>query len=93
MHNYIFNTISGVINAREQAGLVAFVILVWASLQCFITLIVAANRAWGTVGLQKLVASTNQKFDAARHYGKHGSPGNGIARTNENSEKLVLCDK
>jgi len=48
MHNYIFNTISGVINAREQAGLVAFVILVWAALQCFITLIVAANRAWGT---------------------------------------------
>ena len=48
MHNYIFNTISGVINAREQAGLVAFVILVWASLQCFITLIVAANRAWDT---------------------------------------------
>ena len=48
MHNYIFNTISGVINAREQAGLVAFAILVWASLQCFITLIVAANRAWDT---------------------------------------------
>jgi YihY family inner membrane protein len=48
MHNYIFNTISGVINAREQAGLVAFVILVWAALQCFITLIVATNRAWGT---------------------------------------------
>ena len=48
MHNYIFNTITGVINAREQAGLVAFVILVWASVQCFITLIVAANRAWGT---------------------------------------------
>ena len=47
MHNYIFNTISGVINAREQAGLVAFVILLWAALQCFITLIVAANRAWG----------------------------------------------
>ncbi len=48
MHNYIFNTITGVINAREQAGLVAFVILVWASVQCFITLIVATNRAWGT---------------------------------------------
>ena len=48
MHNYIFNTITGVINAREQAGAVAFVILVWASVQCFITLIVATNRAWGT---------------------------------------------
>jgi YihY family inner membrane protein len=53
MHNYIFNTISGVINAREQAGLVAFVILVWAALQCFITLIVAANRAWGTAVYKK----------------------------------------
>jgi YihY family inner membrane protein len=53
MHNYIFNTISGVINAREQAGLVAFVILVWAALQCFITLIFAANRAWGTVVYKK----------------------------------------
>jgi YihY family inner membrane protein len=48
MNNYIFNTISGVINTRGQAGIVAFVILVWAALQCFITLIVAANRAWGT---------------------------------------------
>jgi Ca2+-transporting ATPase len=48
MHNYIFNTITGVINAREQAGAVAFVILIWASVQCFITLIVATNRAWGT---------------------------------------------
>jgi Ca2+-transporting ATPase len=48
MHNYIFNTISDVIGAREQAGLVAFIILIWAALQCFITLIVATNRAWGT---------------------------------------------
>ncbi|HCY75131.1 MAG TPA: hypothetical protein DHV28_04365 [Ignavibacteriales bacterium] len=46
MHNYIFNTITGVINAREQAGAIAFVILVWASVQCFITLVVATNRAW-----------------------------------------------
>lgn len=46
MHNYIFSTITGVINAREQAGAIAFVILVWASVQCFITLIVATNRAW-----------------------------------------------
>lgn len=48
MHNYIFNTITDVINAREQAGLIAFVILVWAALQCFITLIGAVNHAWGT---------------------------------------------
>ena len=48
MHNYIFDTIAGVINVRDQAGITAFVILVWAALQCFITLIVATNRAWGT---------------------------------------------
>jgi YihY family inner membrane protein len=48
MHNYIFSTITDVINAREQAGLIAFVILVWAALQCFITLIGAVNHAWGT---------------------------------------------
>ncbi len=48
MHHYIFNTIAGVVNSREQAGAVAFVILIWAALQCFITLIVATNRAWGT---------------------------------------------
>ncbi len=48
MHHYIFNTIAGVVNERDQAGVVAFVILIWAALQCFITLIVATNRAWGT---------------------------------------------
>ncbi len=48
MHTYIFDTIAGVVKAREQAGAVAFVILIWAALQCFITLIVATNRAWGT---------------------------------------------
>jgi Ca2+-transporting ATPase len=48
MHNYIFDTIAGVVNAREQAGVVAFLILLWAALQCFITLIVATNRARGT---------------------------------------------
>jgi Ca2+-transporting ATPase len=47
MHNYVFDTIAGVIKAREKAGAVAFIILVWASLQCFITLVVATNRAWG----------------------------------------------
>jgi YihY family inner membrane protein len=49
MQLYIFNTIAGVINARGQAGVVAFFILVWAALQCFTTLICATNRAWGTV--------------------------------------------
>ena len=48
MHSYIFNAITGVINEREQAGIISFVILVWSALQCYITLIVAVNHAWGT---------------------------------------------
>jgi Ca2+-transporting ATPase len=48
MQHYIFDTIVGVINAREQAGVVALMMLVWAALQCFITLIFAINRAWST---------------------------------------------
>jgi len=45
---YIFATIAGVIKARGQAGAVAFLILIWAALQCFTTLIYATNRAWDT---------------------------------------------
>lgn len=48
MQRHIFDTIAGVIKAREQAGVVALLILVWAALQCFTTLICATNRAWGT---------------------------------------------
>jgi YihY family inner membrane protein len=48
MQRHIFDTIAGVIKAREQAGALAFLILVWAALQCFTTLICATNRAWGT---------------------------------------------
>jgi YihY family inner membrane protein len=47
MLQYIFNTIAGVIKAREQVGAVAFLLLVWVALQCFTTLICATNRAWG----------------------------------------------
>jgi len=47
MQHHIFDTIAGVIQARKQAGAVAFLILVWAALQCFTTLISATNRAWG----------------------------------------------
>jgi YihY family inner membrane protein len=47
MQRHIFDTIAGVIKARKQAGAVAFLILVWAALQCFTTLISATNRAWG----------------------------------------------
>jgi YihY family inner membrane protein len=48
MQRQIFDTIAGVISARQQAGAVALLILVWAALQCFTTLICATNRAWGT---------------------------------------------
>ena len=47
MQSYIFDTISGVVNARGQAGAVAFLMLVWAAMQFFTTLICATNRAWG----------------------------------------------
>jgi Ca2+-transporting ATPase len=45
MQNYIFDTVGGVVNARSQASLVAFVLLFWGSIQCFITLVTAINRA------------------------------------------------
>jgi len=48
MQRHVVDTIGGVIKARERAGAVAFLILVWAALQCFTTLICATNRAWGT---------------------------------------------
>jgi Ca2+-transporting ATPase len=47
MQRQIFGIIAGVIKARQQAGAIAFLILVWAALQCFTTLICATNRAWG----------------------------------------------
>jgi YihY family inner membrane protein len=47
MQRHIFDAIAGVIKAREQVGAVAFLILVWAALQCFTSLVCATNRAWG----------------------------------------------
>jgi Ca2+-transporting ATPase len=47
LQRQIFDTIAGVIKAREKAGAVALLILVWSSLQCFTTLICATNHAWG----------------------------------------------
>jgi Ca2+-transporting ATPase len=46
MQSYIFDTIAGVVKGSGQASVVAFLILVWAALQCFTTLICATNRAW-----------------------------------------------
>jgi YihY family inner membrane protein len=48
MQGYVFDSIAGVIEAREEAGAVALLILVWSALQCFTTLICATNHAWGT---------------------------------------------
>lgn len=50
MKDYVFATISGVIGARGQAGTVAFVMLLWVATQCFNTLIIVTNKAWGTLG-------------------------------------------
>ncbi len=47
MQRYIFDTIAGVVKAREQMGAAAFLILIWATLQGFTALICAINRAWG----------------------------------------------
>ena len=46
MRARVFGAISGVMEAREQAGIVALLSLVWAALQCFTTLVLATNRAW-----------------------------------------------
>ena len=48
MQWHIFDALAGVIQAREQAGAVALLVLVWSAIQCFTTLICATNRAWGT---------------------------------------------
>jgi Ca2+-transporting ATPase len=48
LQHQIFGAITGVIKARRQAGAVAFLILLWPALQCFTSLICAANRAWGS---------------------------------------------
>lgn len=47
MQSYIFDTISGVINASTQMGIVASLVLIWAAMQFFTTLIAVTNKAWG----------------------------------------------
>ncbi len=47
MQHYIFDTITGVIEARGQASVVAFLLLGWAAMQFFNALISSTNRAWG----------------------------------------------
>jgi len=48
MHHHIFDTVTGVVTARRQASTVAFFLLLVMTVRCFITLINATNRAWGT---------------------------------------------
>jgi uncharacterized BrkB/YihY/UPF0761 family membrane protein len=48
MQHHVFDTLTGVIKARKQAGAVAFLMLIWVALQCFSTLISATTRAWDT---------------------------------------------
>jgi len=45
--SYILDTLAGVIKARKQAGVVAFLLLGWTAANFFATLIGATNRAWG----------------------------------------------
>jgi Ca2+-transporting ATPase len=48
MQDYLFDTVAGVMKSRGKASVVALLILLWATLQCFTTLIQATNRAWGS---------------------------------------------
>ena len=47
MRARIFEAITGVIQTREGAGIIALIFLVWAALQSFTTLVRVINRAWG----------------------------------------------
>ena len=46
MQSTIFDTIAGVIKARGQASVLAFLMLIWAAMGFFATLIRATNQAW-----------------------------------------------
>jgi uncharacterized BrkB/YihY/UPF0761 family membrane protein len=48
MQRHIRDAIVFVIRAREQAGAVALLILVWAALECVTILVCATSRAWNT---------------------------------------------
>lgn len=47
MKRYVFDTIDGVIKERNQAGVIASLFLIWVTIQCFTTLIIATVNAWG----------------------------------------------
>jgi len=47
MKGHVVDAMTGVVENRHKAGAIALCLLVWAALQCFITLICATERAWG----------------------------------------------
>ena len=47
---FIFGTVAGVIAERGQASAIALVMVAWAGMGVFSTLIRATNRAWGVDG-------------------------------------------
>jgi YihY family inner membrane protein len=47
MRARVFGALASVIEARQQASVVALLSLLWAALQWFNTLVLATNRAWG----------------------------------------------
>lgn len=47
-NNVIVQTVSGVLELRTQAGVVALLALAWSSLRFFQALVQGVNRAWGT---------------------------------------------
>jgi uncharacterized BrkB/YihY/UPF0761 family membrane protein len=50
MREQIVDTIAGVVSARGGVGAIAILMLLWAAMRCFTTLICATNRAWGLEG-------------------------------------------
>ncbi len=50
MQSYVFDSVSDIISARGEAGLLAFAMLVWAAAQFFTTITEASNKAWGMKG-------------------------------------------
>jgi YihY family inner membrane protein len=50
MREQIVDTIAGVVSARGGVGVIAILMLLWAAMRCFTTLICATNRAWGLEG-------------------------------------------
>jgi YihY family inner membrane protein len=46
--NQVMRTISGVVQSRRSAGIIAFAVLAWSALRFFQALVRGVNRAWGT---------------------------------------------